>query len=144
MIELFSNAFVFIGRNAIVKLANLTIQYFMKTISATDAKNKFGSLMSSISAGPIAITKNGKIAAYLTPSQNDENHSLTQEQLDEILNSYTSGKIARRSVEEATGLWFSDILEELGRRGLHLPKVDTRVHLNDKQLALYNTIFSKQ
>lgn len=116
----------------------------MKTISATDAKNKFGSLMSSISAGPIAITKNGKIAAYLTPSQNDEDHSLTEAQLDEILNSYTSGKIARRSVEEATGLWFSDILEELGRRSLHLPKVDTRVHLNDKQLALYNTIFSKQ
>jgi prevent-host-death family protein len=116
----------------------------MKTISATDAKNKFGSLMSAISAGPIAITKNGKIAAYLTPSQNDEDHSLTKEQLDEIINSYASGKITRRNVEEATGLWFSDILEELGRRGLQLPKVDTITHLNDKQLALYNTIFSKQ
>jgi hypothetical protein len=60
------------------------------------------------------------------------------------LNSYASGKITRRNVEEASGLWFSDILEELGRRGLELPKVDTRVHLNDKQLALFNTIFSKQ
>lgn len=115
----------------------------MKTISATDAKNKFGSLMSAISAGPIAITKNGKIAAYLTPSQNDEDHSLTKEQLDEIINSYASGKMTRRNVEEATGLWFSDILEELGRRGLQLPKVDTKIHLNDKQLALYSIIFSK-
>ena len=114
----------------------------MKTISATDAKNKFGSLMSAISAGPIAITKNGKIAAYLTPSQNDEDHSLTKEQLDEIINSYASGKMTRRNVEEATGLWFSDILEELERRGLQLPKVDTRTHLNDKQLALYSIIFS--
>jgi len=116
----------------------------MKTISATDAKNKFGSLMNAISAGPIAITKNGKIAAYLTPSQNDEAHPLTEEQLDEILSSYASGKISRRNVEEATGLWFTDILAELGRRGLQLPRVDTRVHLNDKQLALYNAIFGKQ
>ncbi len=115
----------------------------MKTISATDAKNKFGSLMSAISAGPIAITKNGKIAAYLTPSQNDEDHSLTKEQLDEIINYYASGKISRQNVEEATGFWFSDILDELGRRSLQLPKVDTRVHLNDKQLALYNAIFRK-
>ena len=116
----------------------------MKTISATEAKNKFGSLMSAISAGPIAITKNGKVAAYLTPSQNDEGHPLNVEQLDELLNSYASGKITRRNVEEASGLWFSDILEELGRRGLELPRVDTRVHLNDKQLALFNAIFSKQ
>ena len=116
----------------------------MKTISANEAKNKFGSLMSAISAGPIAITKNGKVAAYLTPSQNDEDHPLNVEQLNELLNSYASGKITRRNVEEASELWFSDILEELGRRGLVLPKVDTRVHLNDKQHALFNTIFSKQ
>jgi prevent-host-death family protein len=135
---------VFIGKNGIVKLANLTKDYYMKTISATDAKNKFGSLMSAISAGPIAITKNGKVAAYLTPSQNDEDHPLTVEQLDDLLNSYASGKIARRNVEEATGLWFSDILAELRHRGLQLPKVDTRAHLNDKQLSLYNAIFSKQ
>ena len=116
----------------------------MKTISATDAKNKFGYLMSAISAGPIAITKNGKVTAYLTPSQNAEEHHLTEEQFDEMLNAYAAGMITRRNVEEATGLWFSDILAELGRRGLQLPKVDTRMHLNDKQLALYNTIFSKQ
>ncbi len=69
---------------------------------------------------------------------------LTVEQLDELLNSYASGKIARRNVEEATGLWLSDILAELRRRGLQLPKVDTRAHLNDKQLDLYSAIFSKQ
>ena len=116
----------------------------MKTISATDAKNKFGQLMGVVSAGPIAITKNGKIAAYLTPSQIEEDHPMSAEQLDVILNSYASGNITRRNVEDATGLWFSDILEELGKRGLHLPKVDTRIHYNGKQLALFNTIFSKK
>jgi hypothetical protein len=100
--------------------------------------------MSAISAGPIAITKNGKVAAYLTPSQNDEGHPLSEAQFDEMLDSYAAGKITRRNVEETTGLWFSDILAELGRRGLQLPTVDTRVHLNNQQLALYNTIFSKQ
>lgn len=58
----------------------------MRTISATEAKNKFGHLMSSISGGgSIAITKNGKIAAYLTPSQSNDKQLLTDKQLDKIL-----------------------------------------------------------
>ncbi|WP_432743315.1 type II toxin-antitoxin system Phd/YefM family antitoxin [Methylobacter sp. G7] len=116
----------------------------MKTISATDAKNKFGYLMGMVSAGPIAITKNGKITAYLTPAQVEEDHPLSVEQLDEVLNSYSLGHISRRNVVDATGLWFSDILEALGRRGLRLPKVDTRAHYNEKQLNLFNTIFGEK
>ena len=114
----------------------------MKTISATEAKNKFGHLMSSISGGSIAITKNGKIAAYLTPSQNNDKQTLTDKQLDKILSAYSAGNVTRRNLEELTGLWFSDILAELELRGLQLPKVDTKVHFNNKQLSLYNSIFS--
>ena len=114
----------------------------MRTISATEAKNKFGHLMSSISGGSIAITKNGKIAAYLTPSQNNDRQILTDKQLDKILNDYSVGNVTHRNLEELTGLWFSDILAELKHRGLSLPKVDSKVHFNEKQLSLYNSIFS--
>lgn len=114
----------------------------MRTISATEAKNKFGHLMSSISAGSIAITKNGKIAAYLTPSQNNDKQPLTGKKLDKILNDYSLGNVTHRDLEELTGLWFSDILAELEYRELSLPKVDSKVHFNEKQLSLYNSIFS--
>ncbi len=114
----------------------------MRTISATEAKNKFGHLMSSISGGSIAITKNGKIAAYLTPSQNNIKQTLADQQIDKILSDYSSGNVTHRNIEELTGLWFSDILAELKRRGLALPKVDSKVHYNEKQLSLYNSIFS--
>ncbi len=77
------------------------------------------------------------------PENSLESRTLNAEQFDEILRSYAVGDIARRDVEEVTGLWFSDILEELGCRGLRLPRVDTRAHYNDKQKALFNIIFSK-
>ncbi len=75
--------------------------------------------------------------------KNAENVTLSEDQLDDILRSYAAGKIARRDVEQATGLWFSDILLQLGRRGLPLPTFDTRVHLNERQRAWYDTLFSK-
>jgi len=78
------------------------------------------------------------------PENSQETRPLNTKQLDEILRSYAAGNIARRNVEEATGLWFSDILEELGCHDLQLPRVDTRSHYNDKQLALFDTIFSKE
>jgi len=79
-----------------VKLANLTICAIMRTISATEAKNNFGHLMSSISGGSIAITKNGKIAAYLTPSQNNFKQTLIDKQLDKILGDYSAGNLTHR------------------------------------------------
>jgi hypothetical protein len=77
-------------------------------------------------------------------NQNAGSQSMTEEQFAEILNAYAAGNISRRGVEEVTGLWFGDILAELGCRGLQLPLFDSRALLNEKQLALYNTIFSKQ
>jgi hypothetical protein len=58
------------------------------------------------------------------------------------LSDYSAGNVTHRNLEELTGLWFSDILAELKHRGLSLPKVDSKVHFNEKQLSLYNSIFS--
>ncbi len=37
----------------------------MKTINATDAKNRFGELLDSAQSGPVAIQKNGRDVAVL-------------------------------------------------------------------------------
>lgn len=60
---------------------------------------------------------------------------------DELFEAYSSGKITRLLLEEQTGLWFGEILEELGKRGLKLPLIDSTTHYNDRQRALYEAIF---
>ena len=63
------------------------------------------------------------------------------ERLDTLLAQYSAGAISRRELEQASSLWFGDILAELGRRGLPLPRVDSSVHFNAVQLALYERVF---
>lgn len=112
----------------------------MKTISATDAKNKFGELMSIISAGPVAITKNNKVVAFLTPSLQQQAQP-AEAYLDKLLAEYSGGVISRKKLEEVTGLWFGEVLAEMAKRGLALPKVNTAQKFNEKQTALFNRVF---
>ena len=63
------------------------------------------------------------------------------QELDQLLRAYSEGKSGRRELERATGLWFGEILAELARRGLPLPRVDTRVHFNEAQRRLYEQVF---
>lgn len=60
---------------------------------------------------------------------------------DVLLSAYSDGKINRQVVEAATGLWFGEILIELGKRGLPPPRVDSTVHFNARQRELYQRIF---
>lgn len=64
------------------------------------------------------------------------------ETLDQMLIAYSSGKRSRRELEQATGLWFGDILSELARLGLPLPRVDTRAHFNEAQRQLFTKVFA--
>jgi len=61
--------------------------------------------------------------------------------LDTLLAQYASGTIGHRELEQATGLWFGDILAELARRGLPLPRVDSSIHFNAAQQALFDKVF---
>jgi hypothetical protein len=63
------------------------------------------------------------------------------QELDQLLRAYSEGKTGRRELEHATGLWFGEVLAELARRGLPLPRVDTRVHFNEAQRRLYEQVF---
>jgi hypothetical protein len=61
--------------------------------------------------------------------------------LDQVLAAYSQGKMSRKELERATGLWFGEILVELARCRLPLPRVDTRVHFNEAQHLLYRRVF---
>jgi len=60
---------------------------------------------------------------------------------DDPIVAYAAGAITHFELEDKTGLWFGDVLIELGKRGLQLPRFDTTAHYNEKQKALYNSIF---
>ncbi len=63
------------------------------------------------------------------------------QELEQLLRAYSEGKSGRRELEQATGLWFGEILAELARRRLPLPRVDTRMHFNEAQRRLYEQVF---
>jgi hypothetical protein len=61
--------------------------------------------------------------------------------IDQLLAAYSDGRMSRRELEQATGLWFGEILSELARCRLPLPRVDTRVHFNQEQRRLFQQVF---
>jgi hypothetical protein len=65
----------------------------------------------------------------------------TTRDLDQLLAAYSEGRTSRRELEQATGLWFGEILSELARCRLPLPRVDTRVHFNEAQHQLFRRVF---
>lgn len=58
----------------------------------------------------------------------------TEAELDTLLQDYANGQTTRKALEAATGLWFGDILQEMARRGLKLPRVDSRTLMNDEAI----------
>jgi hypothetical protein len=62
-------------------------------------------------------------------------------ELDAMLKAYSEGRMSRRELEQATGLWFGEILSEMALRSLPLPRVDTRVHFNEAQQRLFEQVF---
>lgn len=70
-----------------------------------------------------------------------ETATITVLDIDQLLAAYSDGRMSRRELEQATGLWFGEILSELARRRLPLPRVDTRAHFNQEQLRLFQQVF---
>lgn len=70
-----------------------------------------------------------------------ETATITKLDIDQLLAAYSAGRMDRRELERATGLWFGEILSELARCRLPLPRIDTRVHFNEAQLRLFQQVF---
>jgi hypothetical protein len=70
-----------------------------------------------------------------------ETADIAAQDIDQLLASYSEGRMSRRELEQATGLWFGEILSELARCRLPLPRVDTSKHFNDIQRRLFQQVF---
>lgn len=112
----------------------------MQTITATDAKNSFGELMSLIEQGPVSITKNGRIVATMSSVKPDK-ASISEAEIYSFLKMYADGLMDRRDVQDETGLAFDEILQQMRKSELTLPVVRTYNRYNEEQKALYEAIF---
>jgi hypothetical protein len=61
--------------------------------------------------------------------------------LAERFSLYSTGHLSRKDLEKETGLDFGDIIVEMRRLGLPLPRYDNRADFNDREKELYRKIF---
>ena len=113
----------------------------MQTITATEAKNSFGELMSMVEKGPVLITKNGRAVATMLPVIPDK-APLSEKEVNKLLKMYADGFMNRHDTQDETGLTFDEMLLRMQQIGLTLPVVRTYDRYNEKQKALYEEIFS--
>lgn len=97
----------------------------LREISASDAKTRLGELLASLPGeGPVTITRNGRPVGVLTPAAPPAGaEAQNRLQLELLLGLYAKGSLTWRELSRSTGLAYGEVLVELGRRGLALPRV---------------------
>ena len=96
----------------------------MKIVSATEAKNRFGDILTeALSSGTVIVTKNGKAAVSVTAITPPS--TMSPEGKAALLTAYAQGRLAWSDLRDALGdPWYGDILEDLGAMGLAPPRVN--------------------
>ncbi|OYY50006.1 MAG: hypothetical protein B7Y48_03985 [Methylophilales bacterium 28-44-11] len=61
--------------------------------------------------------------------------------IEKALAAYSAGEMPRTELEELTGLWFGEILFELAKRNLPLPRFSSVHTYTPEQKALYDKLF---
>ena len=113
----------------------------MKIVSATEAKNRFGDILTeALSTGTVIVTKNGKpalsIAAITPPSS-----AIPADRKTGLLTSYAQGRLAWSDLRDALGdPWYGDILEALADQGLAPPQVNP---LNADQQQRFQALLTR-
>lgn len=129
-------------RDNYVRLPNLSILSSVdtigkmgpiRTITSTDAKASLGELLGTLAIkGPVSITRNGRVVAVLSePVRLDPPGPLEPlkplgetHRLAELAVAYAGGKVSWREIASVTGAAFGDLLAELSRQRLQLPRVN--------------------
>lgn len=113
----------------------------MKIVSATDAKNRFGDILTeALSSGTVIVTKNGKAAVSVT-AITPPAPSMSPEGKAALLVAYAQGRLAWSDLRDALGdPWYGDILESLGAMGLAPPRVNP---LSPKDQQQFQAILKK-
>ncbi len=61
--------------------------------------------------------------------------------IEKAFAAYSTGEMPKTELEKLTGLWFGDILLELGKRNLPLPRFSSFHTYTPEQKALYDKVF---
>jgi len=69
----------------------------------------------------VGITRNGRVVAILSAPEADAKQA-NQAQLGELAPLYAKGSITWRDIEEQTGASFGELLVELAKQKLQLPR----------------------
>jgi prevent-host-death family protein len=112
-----------------------------RSITSSQAKASLGELLGSLATeGPLEITRNGRKVAVLSAPVEQE-AAVEASRLTELAAMYAAGKVAWREIAAETGVAFGDLLVELGRQNLHLPRVTPTKR--PEQVALFHAILGQ-
>lgn len=109
----------------------------MKTVTATDAKNRFRELLEESARGPVRIDRNGRAVAYVVSSQDYEvakdflalahvKRLLAGADQDarRVLKDFASGDITRQAAIKSLGLFnYGQLLKALAMAGFGVPSL---------------------
>ena len=126
----------------------------MKTMSATDAKNRFGDLLDASAEGPVRIDRNGHPIAYTLSSDDfdlvkdllglarvQQLVAARDQKVLAVLRGYSIGEVSRRAAISRLGLHdYGQLLRALRAAGMAapvLPAVD-RAKMVDAFVAAVN------
>jgi prevent-host-death family protein len=94
-----------------------------RTLTSSEAKGSLGQVLGTlVSEGPVEITRNGRLVAVISaPPQQTRGPDAGR--LATLAALYSAGKVAWRQIADETGASFGDVLLELAKRDLPLPRV---------------------
>jgi len=94
-----------------------------RSVTSSQAKAGLGELLSSLPTdGPVEITRSGRQVAVLFESVHRQT-AHERFRLAALAASYAAGKVAWKEIAAETGVAFGDLLTELARQNLRLPRV---------------------
>jgi len=109
-----------------------------RSITSSEAKASLGELLGSLTTeGPVEITRNGRRVAILSAPPVRTNAS-DAARLAELAKQYAGGRVAWREIAAETGAGFGDLLDELSKQNLKLPRVTPAKR--PEQVAMFNAI----
>ena len=112
------------------------MQYPVRTISSSEAKANLGDVLSSLAThGPIAITRNGRAVGLLTLPPVP---AVDKGRIVALATAYSKGLVSWPQISEETGVSYGDLLVELGRKHLQIPRVTPKNR--PEQIALFHHI----
>ena len=94
-----------------------------RTLTSSEAKASLGEVLGTlVSEGPVEITRNGRLVAVISAPM--EEKPADTGRLASMAALYSAGKVTWRHVADETGASFGDVLLELAKQNLVLPRVN--------------------